>query len=131
MILYLYLFSYLVSFLIMYVTPRFRLSVVPVLLLFAAAAVKGLYDNISGKQWPALVRNILFLVLLTILVNISTPDIRRDREIVRPAFLFEWKGLTCMKRGEWQKAEEEFTKALELNPRSYQARLGLESLKNE
>jgi len=33
-----------------------------------------------------------------------------------------------MKRGEWEKAGEEFTEALKLNPRSYQARRGLELL---
>ena len=130
MILYLYLTSYLISFLLMYVIPRFRLAVVPVLLLFAAAAVKRLYDNIRGKQWPALTRNVILLILLAILVNIGTPDIKRDREIVRPAFLHEWKGLTYMKRGEWEKAGEEFAKALELNPGSYQARRGLELMES-
>jgi len=128
MILYLYLMSYLISFLLMYVIPRFRLPMVPVLLLFAAAAVKKLYNNIHSKQWKDLIRNIIFLIPMAILVNISTPDIKRDRKITRPAFLHEWKGLTCMKRGEWEKAGEEFTEALKLNPRSYQARRGLELL---
>jgi len=126
MILYLYLTSYLISFLLIYIIPRFRLPMVPVLLLFAAAAVKKLYDDIHSKQWKTLIRNILILVPLAILVNISTPDIQRDREIARPAFLHEWKGMTYMKRGKWKKSEEEFTKALKLNPQSYQARRGLE-----
>lgn len=124
-ILYLYLISYLISFLLMYVIPRFRMAVVPVLLLFAAAAVKRLYDDTRGKQLMAVTRNVIILIFLAILVNISTPDIKRDREIVRPAFIHEWKGLTYMKRGEWKKSREEFRKALELNPRSYQAQLNL------
>jgi len=130
-ILYLYLCAYLISFLIMYVIPRFRLPAVPILLLFAAAAAKRLYENIQGRKWPILAGNILFLALFLIIVNICTSDIRRDREMVRPAFFHEWKGLTAMKRGEWKKAEDEFRKALELNPRSYQASLGLKSLRNE
>ena len=130
MILYLYLISHLISFMLMYVIPRFRLPMVPVLLLLAAAAVLKIYNQIREKQWLRLIRNIVVLILLVILVNISTPDITRDREIVRPAFFHEWKGLTCMKRGEWKKAEEEFTRALDLNPGSYQASRGLELSKD-
>ena len=125
-ILYLYLASYLISFLIMYVIPRFRLPAVPVLLLFGSAAVLKLYNLIREKQWPGLIRNIFILILLAILVNIGTPDIKRDSEVVRPAFFHEWKGLTAMKSKEWKEAGEEFRKALELNPQSYQARQGLE-----
>ncbi|MEA1926850.1 MAG: glycosyltransferase family 39 protein [Candidatus Auribacterota bacterium] len=125
-ILYLYLLSYLISFLIMYVIPRFRLPLVPIFLILAAAVLLELYNQIRGKKWSGLLRNIIILILLAILVNLTTPDIKRDREIVRPAFFHEWKGLTCMKRGEWGEAQEEFREALELNPESYQARLGLE-----
>ena len=129
-ILYLYLSSYVVSFLIMYVTPRFRLPVVPVLLLLAAAAVVRLYNLFCERRWPVLARNILFLVPLAILVQINTKDIKRDREITRPAFLHEWKGLTLMKQEEWEPAGEEFKKALKLNPDSYRARQGLEMIKD-
>lgn len=127
-ILYLYLLSYLISFLMMYVIPRFRMPVVPLLILFAAAAGFKIYSQIRARQWIGLVRNIIILFPLIVLVNIRTPAIKRDRDIVRPAFIHEWKGLTFMKRGKREDAGDEFRKALELNPRSHQARYNLELL---
>ncbi len=129
--LYLYLAAYLISFLLIYVIPRFRLPLVPVLLLFAAAAVRHLYRRLREKRWLALAGNILILIVVAIPVNIKTPEMRRDRDSIRPAFLHGWRGLTAMKRGEWERAESEFNQALELNPQSYQARKGLQSLRKK
>ncbi|MFH1038218.1 MAG: glycosyltransferase family 39 protein [PVC group bacterium] len=128
-ILYLYLASYLISSLLIYVIPRFRLAVAPVLLIFAAAAVRQLCRRARERRWAVLGRDLLLLLALAILVNIKTPDMRRDREVNRPAFLQEWKGLTAMKQGRWTEAGDAFRKALELNPGSRRARRGLESVK--
>jgi len=125
-ILYLYLLSYLISFLIMYVTPRFRLPAVPVLLLFGAAAVMKLLGQLKRKRWKGLGLNLLLLLTLAVLVNFSPPDIRKDREINRPAFLYEWRGLTLMRREKWEEAAQSFKKALELRPDSFRSRSNLE-----
>ena len=102
----------------MYVIPRFRLPLVPVLLLYAAAAARQLVREGRERQWRVLIRNIFLLVFLTFVVNFSPAELKRDREVTRPAFLYEWRGLTYLKQQRWEEARESFRRALSLNPRS-------------
>ncbi len=129
-ILYLYLASYLISLALLYVIPRFRLPTVPVLLLFAGAALEKLWGELKGKRWGKLSRDLGLLLLFALLVNWKPAAIREDSERLRPAFLREWRGLTYLKEGKPKEAEAAFREALELNPDSYLARYNLESLNN-
>lgn len=130
-ILRLFLLSYLLSFLIMYVIPRFRLPLTPVLLLYAAAAGQKLVRTGREKRWYVLGRNLLLLSALIFLVNFTPAELKRDRDVSRPAFLYEWRGLTALKQGKRREAGEYFHRALDLNPRSSLSRAALSSLKTK
>ena len=109
---------------------RFGRIALAVLILFAAAAVVKLYDQVIRREWKRTAGCLLILLISACLVNFRTPEIKKDKEITRPSFRWEWRGLTLMKEGETGAAREAFREALRLNPESYIAQYNLQLLKS-
>ncbi len=123
----LYLLTGLLTFLLTYVIPRYRVPLGPVLLLYAAGGIFSAVDLVRAGNWKKAALFPLLLVPCFFLVNLETPRLRRDRLRFRPAYLHEWRGMTSLRFGELEDARREFAAALELNPESVLARRGLQA----
>jgi len=122
-----YLGAYFFSFLILYVTPRYRLAAVPVLVLFAAGFAVDLAACFRRRDARGVALGLIAVALFTGLSWARIPDLEEDRCCKRPAFLAEWRGLTDLRNGDWARAELHFQEALRLFPDSGRARMGLEA----
>ena len=110
LVLYLFIFSYMISVVAFYVSARFRLPAVPYLIIFASAGLTSIYDLIMRKRWGGLSLALLLLAPLWVLMNmeIFTP-IEFDAEYYN-------LGETCNKAGLVEEALATYKKAVETNP---------------
>ena len=123
-----YLAAYLLGLLLLYVTPRYRLPLLPVLLLLAADVLVRSFSLLQARAWGKLGSQLLVLILLAGVSSWMPQALRRDRDSARPAFLEEWRGLNELRNGEKNKAKAHFLRALRMNPSSFRARCGLNQL---
>ncbi|MCH7762091.1 tetratricopeptide repeat protein, partial [candidate division TA06 bacterium] len=116
-ILLLFLVAYMLSVILFFVTARYRMTVVPILILFTAYAVTKL-SQFSMRQSTV---RILFLIPLILITNI---DIRGSQiyNFAREHFNL---GLVHMMKEEYGEAEKEFKTALEIHPAFRRAHLNL------
>ena len=77
-----YVLSYMGSVLLFFVTARYRLPVVPVLLIFAALGLTSLYRDLSLRRKKHLVLTGLSLFSLLLLLNLrSAPPLEQDAQL--------------------------------------------------
>jgi 4-amino-4-deoxy-L-arabinose transferase-like glycosyltransferase len=104
----LYFVAYAGSVIVFYVTARYRLPVVPVLLLYAGFALRHLFDVVAQPR-----RLALFSVSLAALFALLNAPLRlRFNE----AYLAHSQGFTLEGLGRTQEAVARYQKALRLNP---------------
>lgn len=117
---------YLFSNVLLLVSAEYRYAFLPAFFLFAAFAVYKLFLLIRQKEWPALWKPALVLIVLAVLVNAPlVPDWIRDYHM---ATAYNNFGATYAKTGNFNQAVKEFEKsltALKTLP-SYQAALNLQ-----
>ncbi|MEW6742089.1 MAG: tetratricopeptide repeat protein [Planctomycetota bacterium] len=110
-----YLLSQLVFVLVFFTSSRFRVPMLPVLLLFSAYGAVQLIRQAMQKPRSLLV-SVPLLGAAVALVWAPTPD-----RTVEPSDWAIWHtnvGLSYMRRGEPEKALSELSEALRLNPQS-------------
>jgi tetratricopeptide (TPR) repeat protein len=116
----LYVLSYTGSVLLFFVTARYRLPVVPILLIFAALALTSLYRNISLRRRKQLALMGLSLLSLLFLLNLpSAPPLDRDAQLQ-----FDL-GEVFLRKEAYAQAAEYSLKALALEPTYNYARHNL------
>ena len=116
----LYVFSYMGSVLLFFVTARYRLPVVPILLIFAALGLTSLHRDISLRRGKQLALKGLPLFSLLLLLNLrSAPPLDRDAQLQ-----FDL-GEVFLRKEAYAEAAEHSLKALALEPTYNYARHNL------
>ncbi|OGC75929.1 MAG: hypothetical protein A2145_06630 [candidate division Zixibacteria bacterium RBG_16_40_9] len=108
----LFIFSYMLSVIIFFVTSRYRLPVLPFLIIFASFAGIEIYRKISSKDFKSFLLAGALLVLFFILINSNFYKLDRG------SFAQSYFGLgnVYLKRGDFENALIEYQTALEKNP---------------
>jgi superkiller protein 3 len=114
LLLYLFILGYLPTVILFLVTARHRLPVIPFLIILAAGAVLKAYEYIKKKDNGRLAVPAIILAVLLIFGNKTYFDIGFENEFQTHFNL----ALTYSRQGNSGAAEDEYRRALELNPYS-------------
>lgn len=123
--LYAYFLLYSAGVILFFVNARYRVPVIPVLIVFAAAGLRELMEvNRSRHRTMGLAGRIVLLALLFLIVNtrLGDPEEAARFEAASGHFLM---GLTFAKAGETSRAEEWYRRAVEAYPGHAEARNNL------
>ncbi|MBI2506338.1 MAG: tetratricopeptide repeat protein [Candidatus Latescibacteria bacterium] len=107
----LYVLAYTASVVLFFVAARYRMPVLPVLLIFAAAALAELWAVLQHPTWPRLARGALPLLALLVLLNLRPAS---DPE--RDAQLYCDLGEIHLRNGRYEQAVQHSLRALEIEP---------------
>jgi tetratricopeptide (TPR) repeat protein len=121
LLVYLFLISYAVSVVLFFVNARFRMPLVPVLIIYAAWAVVWLADRVRRRRWSALALPSVILAVALVAGNsrlFGIQEINLAREQYSLAVAYELKGLP-------QKAAEYYQRCLKIDPATVQAHYNL------
>lgn len=109
--------------LVMFVAAdRYRIAVVPLLLLFAAHAVFWLFDGLRARDWMALRAPMFALVALMVFVNVPWYQTNPPSDWAKDAWT---AGIRYNRLRKYDQAEAEMRKALKLDPDNSDFWLGL------
>ena len=117
----LFLVTYALSVLLFFVNARFRMPLVPVLIIYAAWALVWIVDQVRARRWTALVAPAVIFLLTLVLVNsrwFGADEINLAREHYSLAVAYERKDLP-------QKAIQHYQRCLSIDPYTVQARYNL------
>ncbi|MCK4548198.1 MAG: tetratricopeptide repeat protein, partial [Candidatus Eisenbacteria sp.] len=112
---------YMLSVILFFVNARYRMPVVPVLLVFAAYAGTMIFDKIKCRDLRGIAAPGVMILLLTVAVNTNFHGLEKSNA----AFGHYSLGLTYRHAGEPDRAIEEFLKALDHEPDRRDARFNL------
>ena len=121
LLMYLFLISYALSIILFFVNGRFRMPLVPVLIIYAAWAAVWFAEQVRGRRWTALAVPAVILAAALLLVNsrfFAVDEINLAREQYSLAVAYERKGMP-------QKAIEHYQSCLRSDPYTVQARYNL------
>ncbi len=107
--------TFMVSVIPFFVTARYRLAIVPVLLVGAGFAVTEIISMVRKRSWKALVAAGILLALLTAGINVDILEFGN-------AQMHNTLGAILGSRGDFEAAAAEFELALDENPRDLSAR---------
>jgi len=114
----LYLAAYTATLLAFYVVGRYRLPLVPALLVFAAFGLLEITDAIKSKNRKTIM---LYLGSLVVFTGLAFPEWQS------PSYDDSWQkmGHAFLREGNFQEAIQAYEKSLAINPGQCQARLGM------
>jgi len=121
LLLYLFLVSYGCSAVLFFVNARFRMPLVPVLIVYASSAVVWSVEQIQARRWASLILPSVILAVTLLAVNtrlFGVDHINLAREQYLQAIVYERKGLP-------QRAIEHYQRCLSIDPYTVQARYNL------
>jgi len=127
LLIYLFLISYAISVILFFVNARFRMPLVPLLIIYAAWAAVWSIEQVRAHRWTALVLPSAILLLFLLLTNsrlFGVTEINLAREQYSLAVAYERKGLK-------QKAVEHYQRCLSIDPYTVQARYNLAKIYRE
>ena len=107
-----FLFVYMFSVILFFVTARYRVPILPILIIFAAFALERFYFILKHKRYLEFGKYLLVLVVILILVNIRIPGYSS----ANPGQAYYTLGVVYAKKGNMTMAEEEYRKAVSYNP---------------
>ncbi len=110
--------SFMASVVPFFITGRYRLAIVPVLLVGAGFAVESLWRAARGKDWRTLAVAAISIALLSAAVGIDTIEFSF-------AAMHNAVGTIRGRQGDMAGAAEDFRKAVEANPDDLSARHNL------
>ncbi len=119
-LLLLFVAVYSASFLPFFVAARFRVPVVPVLMVFAGAGLAWLWRAAASRAWQRLAVGVLLLLALRAVTGVAWIPYEDDLA------LWHWRrGLLYEARGDLAPAIAEFSAAVTADPGDGEARLSL------
>lgn len=125
--LYLFIFSLMLATVSFFINSRYRLIVVPYLIIFAAFALWQSLEMCKSRKYKSLIYRIVLFFALFFLINVEITKAGTQLN-----FTFHYnKGIYLKDRADFQKAQEEFQAALALNPLDYMSYLGLGNVYHE
>jgi len=120
-LLYLFVIAYGLSVVLFFVTSRHRLPTVPVLLLFAGAAVWWLAEKVLRQEWGKVAGFTILFVLLAVAANVPVAGV----DVGNFAQSHFNMGNVFLRDGELDRARAEYLACLEIEPRFPLAHLNL------
>jgi tetratricopeptide (TPR) repeat protein len=113
-LIYAFIFSYMFSVILFFVTARFRLPVIPFLIIFASFSIYWLVEKLKKRQYRVLGRSLLVLIPLFIIVNsnlfgVSQPNLGGT---------YDTLGIVYTKKGWYDSAISIFQESIKANPDS-------------
>jgi tetratricopeptide (TPR) repeat protein len=109
LLLYLFAGAYLVSLLPFFVTSRYRLPVVPVMIIFCASGVLWLWERVRARQWAGTFIPMALLVVALVVVNLPLVDFSFGPQ-------YAIIGAIYRDAGDYGKAVEHYRLATEASP---------------
>lgn len=109
----LYVTTYLLSIAAFFVVARYRLPIVPILIVLASYAALELVRRARARQLVALVAPAVGLAVLLFAVNADHYDINRESGFAQPHFRL---GIIYAERGMTEEAVAEYEMAIRLDP---------------
>jgi len=111
-ILEIFLFVYMLSVVFFFITARYRVPILPVLILFSAYTLNWLYSTIKQKRGFEFWKYLITLLVILILANLAVPGYSNTN----PGQAHYSLGVLYSKKGDKIKSEEEYKKAILYNP---------------
>ncbi|MCQ9208471.1 MAG: tetratricopeptide repeat protein [Omnitrophica bacterium] len=118
--LYFFIFSLMLGPVLFFVNSRYRIIAVPYLIIFAAFSLWQLIQKYRNRQY----KNLIFLLIVFFSLYFLTNIQITDASLPNSTFHYN-KGVIFHDQGKYQKANEEFQLALNLNPLDFMSYLGL------
>jgi tetratricopeptide (TPR) repeat protein len=113
-LIYAFILSYMFSVILFFVTSRFRLPVIPFLIMFASFSIYWLVEKIKNREYRPLGRSLLVLIALFIMMNsnlfgINKPDL---------SFTYNTLGIIYTQKGWYDSAISIFEESIKASPNS-------------
>jgi tetratricopeptide (TPR) repeat protein len=113
-LIYAFIFSYMFSVILFFVTSRFRLPVIPFLIMFASFSIYWLAEKIKNRKTGSLFHSLTILIPLLLITNsnlfgVNNPDLSSTYNTV---------GIIYTQKGWYDSAIAIYQKGLEINPKS-------------
>ena len=124
LLLEIFLLVYMLSIILFFVNARYRVPLIPILILFAAYALNWFVVGIRERKYLPLAKYALVLLAFSIPINLSMPRYRT----ANLAHAHYTMGVLHTKKGDASTAVREFQKALEYNPYLSEAYVNLGAL---
>ena len=124
LLLEIFLFIYMLSIILFFVNARYRVPIIPVLILFSAFALDWFISRIRERKYLRVGKYVFVLLVFLIPINLSMPKYRT----ANLAHAHYTMGVLHTKKGDEVKAIKEFQKALEYNPYLSEAYVNLGAL---
>ncbi|UCB53377.1 MAG: tetratricopeptide repeat protein [Candidatus Zixiibacteriota bacterium] len=124
LLLEIFLVVYMLSVVLFFVTARYRVPVIPVLILFSAYALDRFVYMIKRKKTSELVKYLLVFLVILIPVNLEIPGY----STANPGQAHYALGSVYSEKGDRVRAVEEFEKAIYYNPNLAEAYVNLGSI---
>lgn len=120
-LLLLFIFPYMGSVVLFFVTARYRMPLIPFLIIFASSALVELYEKIRQGKWKGVAFRGLLLIPIALFVNVNlyhVPKINHSREYFA-------LGNAYLKKNNLEEAEENYRQALTFPPVHHRVHLNL------
>lgn len=124
LILEIFLFTYMLSIILFFVNARFRVPVIPILILFSACALDQFISRMKQRKFSELGKYLLFLLIVLIPVNFEIPGYSTENTGQAHYTL----GVVYNMKGDTTKAAEQYEKALQYNSNLAEAYANLGSI---
>ena len=111
-LLILFLLSYMGSVLLFFVNARYRLPVIPVIIIFSSTGVLWLWDRARDRRWRPLVVGLLVVAGVAVFVNVDF----YGTHVGDRAQTHNTLGLAHASAGRYDHAVSEYQRAVELSP---------------
>lgn len=116
-----FVFVYMITVILFFVNSRYRVPVIPFLIIFASCFVHWLYLQLKKRELSSLILPVSGLLILTIVINSNTfVPIN-----VGSSFSHNKLGLAYIRKGKLPEAVEQFELALKYKPDNTAARINL------
>ncbi len=112
LLLYLFIFSYSASVIVFFVCGRFRMPVIPLLLMFSSFFLWWLYGKIKSKQTTRILISLCALAILVVALNTRLEPLAGDQRYADHYSL----GTSYGNLGRWNEAMQEFKASLKFYP---------------
>jgi tetratricopeptide (TPR) repeat protein len=124
LVLLLFVFVYMLSIILFFVTTRYRVPVLPILIIFSAYALNWFLVKMKEKRFSSLGKYLFIFVLISIPINLNIPGYE---DLGAAWSHFNW-GSAYGEKGDMSNAIKEYKLALSYDPNLADAYLGLGTL---